>query len=87
MINDISAGNLDDQMLMTVGKYVVPYIAMHMQGTPRLQDQPQHQDPFAEISFSFLKYKLAMQQVSTMSSWIQVLALGKSEQLPHPTTP
>lgn len=54
MINDISAGNLDDQMLMTVGKYAVPYIAMHMQGTPQnMQDQPQYQDPFAEISLFF----------------------------------
>ena len=54
MINDISAGNLDDQMLMTVGKYPVPYIAMHMQGTPQnMQDQPQYQDPFAEISLFF----------------------------------
>lgn len=54
MINDISAGNLDDQMLMTVGKYAVPYIAMHMQGTPQnMQNQPQYQDPFAEISLFF----------------------------------
>ena len=54
MINDISAGNLDDQMLTTVGNYAVPYIAMHMQGQPQnMQDQPKYQDPFAEISFFF----------------------------------
>lgn len=35
IINDISAGNLDDKMLETVAKYNVPYIMMHMRGTPQ----------------------------------------------------
>ena len=34
IINDISAGNLDDKMLKIVAKYNVPYIMMHMRGTP-----------------------------------------------------
>ena len=34
MINDISAGTSDEQMLSTVAAYDAPYIAMHMQGTP-----------------------------------------------------
>jgi len=34
MINDISAGNLDDQMFETIGKLQVPYIIMHMKGNP-----------------------------------------------------
>jgi dihydropteroate synthase len=34
IINDISAGSMDNKMLETVGKLQVPYIAMHMQGTP-----------------------------------------------------
>lgn len=34
MVNDISAGNLDDDMLATVGRLKLPYIAMHMRGTP-----------------------------------------------------
>lgn len=34
MINDISAGVLDQQMMETVGKYNVPYIMMHMRGKP-----------------------------------------------------
>ena len=39
MINDISAGNLDDKMLETVVKYNVPYIMMHMRGTPETMQQ------------------------------------------------
>ncbi|NJB37385.1 dihydropteroate synthase [Croceivirga sp. JEA036] len=35
LINDISAGQLDDNMLPTVADYQVPYIAMHMRGTPQ----------------------------------------------------
>ena len=35
IINDISAGLLDDTMLTVVGKNKVPYIMMHMRGTPQ----------------------------------------------------
>ena len=35
IINDISAGLLDDTMLAVVGKNRVPYIMMHMRGTPQ----------------------------------------------------
>lgn len=35
IINDISAGNLDEKMLETVAKLQVPYIMMHMKGTPQ----------------------------------------------------
>lgn len=35
MINDIAAGNLDENMLETVAKLQVPYIMMHMRGTPK----------------------------------------------------
>lgn len=35
VINDISGGQLDDKMLQTVANYQVPYIAMHMRGTPQ----------------------------------------------------
>ena len=34
MVNDISAGLLDDNMVATVAHLKVPYIAMHMRGTP-----------------------------------------------------
>jgi dihydropteroate synthase len=35
MVNDISAGTLDPQMAATVARLEVPYIAMHMRGTPK----------------------------------------------------
>jgi len=34
-VNDISAGQLDEEMIKTVAEQKVPYIAMHMRGTPQ----------------------------------------------------
>jgi dihydropteroate synthase len=39
MINDISAGLLDQKMLETVGQLQVPYIMMHMRGNPQTMQQ------------------------------------------------
>ena len=41
IINDISAGALDDRMFETIAALNVPYVLMHMQGTPRtMQENP-----------------------------------------------
>lgn len=51
MVNDISAGTLDEAMLAIVAKLGVPYIAMHMQGTPRtMQVDPRYADVAAEVT-------------------------------------
>jgi dihydropteroate synthase len=39
IINDVSGGNLDELMFETVAKYGVPYILMHMRGTPATMTQ------------------------------------------------
>jgi dihydropteroate synthase len=39
MVNDISAGNLDPKMFEVVGRAGVPYVMMHMQGTPQTMNQ------------------------------------------------
>ena len=54
LINDISAGNLDDNMLETIAKYNVPYIMMHMRGTPQtMQSLTNYEDIVKEILFYF----------------------------------
>ena len=54
MINDISAGNLDDKMLETIANYNVPYIMMHMRGTPEtMQKMTSYEDIVKEILFYF----------------------------------
>lgn len=39
MVNDISGGDLDSKMIQTVAKLQVPYIIMHMRGTPKTMTQ------------------------------------------------
>lgn len=54
LINDISAGNLDSQMLATAAQLNVPYIAMHMKGTPQtMQEETIYQDLIPEILYYF----------------------------------
>lgn len=54
IINDISAGILDDKMLETIAKYNVPYIMMHMRGTPQtMQTMTSYENVVKEILFYF----------------------------------
>ncbi len=50
IVNDISGGMLDDKMFETVALLGIPYILMHMQGTPQtMQQNPSYQDVVKEI--------------------------------------
>lgn len=54
IINDISAGLLDENMLETVAKLQVPYIMMHMKGTPKtMQSLANYDDLLKEMNFYF----------------------------------
>lgn len=54
LINDISAGNLDKNMLQTVANLQVPYIMMHMKGTPQnMKAQANYKNIMKEIIFYF----------------------------------
>jgi dihydropteroate synthase len=54
IINDISAGNLDEKMMDVVAKYKVPYIMMHMRGTPQtMQSHTNYENIVKEIVFYF----------------------------------
>ena len=54
IINDISAGNLDDKMLEIIAQYNVPYIMMHMRGTPKtMQTMTNYLDIVKEMLFYF----------------------------------
>ena len=50
IINDISAGNLDDNMLKVISNFKCPYIMMHMKGNPEtMQKNPNYDNPTKEI--------------------------------------
>lgn len=54
LINDISAGNLDEKMLEVIAKNNVPYIMMHMRGTPQtMQTQTNYEHLINEIATYF----------------------------------
>ena len=54
MVNDISAGEMDDEMFPTIARLGVPYIAMHMKGTPQtMQINPQYEHFLKEIFYFF----------------------------------
>jgi dihydropteroate synthase len=54
MINDISGGSLDKNMFKTVAELQVPYILMHLQGTPQtMQQHTSYDDLIKDIFFYF----------------------------------
>lgn len=53
MINDISGGELDERMFDTVAQLRVPYIMMHMRGTPQTMQQ---QTGYEDVAADLLKY-------------------------------
>lgn len=59
IVNDISAGTLDPMLIPTVAELQVPYILMHIQGTPQtMQLQPEYNDVATEV-LDFLSQKVA----------------------------
>jgi dihydropteroate synthase len=54
IINDISAGQMDGQMFTTIARLGVPYIIMHMKGTPQdMQVNPQYGHFLKEVFYYF----------------------------------
>lgn len=50
MINDISAGDMDKEMFSTIADLQIPYVMMHMQGTPQtMQKNPKYENIVKDI--------------------------------------
>ena len=58
IINDISAGEMDSRMFSTVAKLGVPYIIMHMKGTPQTMQQAPHYDNLVKEIFQYFARKI-----------------------------
>ena len=58
IINDISGGELDKDMFATVARLQVPYVLMHMQGTPQDMQQRPHYDSLLEDVFLYFARKV-----------------------------
>ena len=58
IINDISGGEIEPEILEVISSYRVPYILMHMKGIPvNMQNNPEYDDVFKEV-MSFFAYKI-----------------------------
>lgn len=56
IVNDISAGELDPQMITTVAELGLPYVAMHMRGTPAtMQSMTDYDDIVEEVHQYFVQ--------------------------------
>lgn len=58
IINDISAGEMDAGMFPTVARLRVPYVMMHMQGTPQDMQQAPHYDNLVREVFMYFARKV-----------------------------
>lgn len=62
IINDVSAGNLDDKMIPVVGSFKAPYIMMHMKGTPQNMQQFTNYDDVMQEMIYYFSDKIAQAQ-------------------------
>lgn len=83
IINDISAGEIDDEMIDVVAKFDAIYIMMHMQGTPQtMQLNPNYTDVVAEV-YSFLSNKIDYCKTKKLNKIIIDLGFGFGKTLEH----
>lgn len=59
IVNDISAGSLDENMMRTVAQLRVPYIMMHMKGTPKTMQSLAHYDDLVKEILFYFSEKIA----------------------------
>ena len=71
IVNDISAGEMDANMFSTVAKLQVPYVMMHMKGTPQnMQQNPTYENVVTDLLYYFSKkiaelHKLGVNDIIT----------------------
>lgn len=58
IVNDISAGTMDADMIATVAGLHVPYVLMHMQGTPETMQSAPHYDDVTKEVLDFFIFKV-----------------------------
>ncbi len=83
IINDISGGNMDDNMLAVVAKHQIVYVIMHMQGTPQtMQINPFYQNVVEEVK-TFYRNKIEACEQRGFDKLIIDLGFGFGKTLEH----
>tara|TARA_R110000787_G_scaffold12665_3_gene40688 strand:- start:991 stop:1812 length:822 start_codon:yes stop_codon:yes gene_type:complete len=83
LINDISGGTMDSNMFETVAKLQVPYILMHMKGTPQnMQKNPRYENVTTELMSFFAEQIFKLRQLKLNDVLIDV-GFGFGKTLEH----
>lgn len=83
LVNDISAGKMDDTLYPTVAKLGVPYVLMHMQGAPQtMQRAPHYEDAVTEV-LDFLLAELGRLRALGIKDVILDPGFGFGKSLAH----
>jgi dihydropteroate synthase len=83
LVNDISAGSMDEKMFKTIAKLQVPYIFMHMQGIPKtMQNNPVYDDVVKDVLFYFSK-KISELRDLGINDMISDVGFGFGKTLEH----
>lgn len=83
IVNDISAGDLDNNMLPIVADCKLPYIAMHMKGSPaNMQTDPEYDDLRYEI-FNYFAKKIEQMEMLGLNDIIIDPGFGFGKTLDH----
>lgn len=81
MVNDISAGILDPMMFESVGKLGVPYIMMHMRGTPQTMQQMSNYSNITKEVYSYFSERIHLARKHQIKDLIIDLGFGFSKTL------
>lgn len=83
IVNDISAGTMDARLWSIVAQWKVPYVCMHMQGTPdTMQIDPRYFDVVEEIA-SFFKTKISLLHAAGIEQVILDPGFGFGKTISH----
>jgi len=83
IINDISSGRMDENMMDTIAVYEAPYIIMHMKGTPSdMQLNPVYEDVVTEV-FDFLSERVILCKEAGITDVIIDTGFGFGKSLEH----
>lgn len=79
IVNDISAGHLDNEMLKVVGRHQAPYVMMHMRGTPQNRQQFTYYDNLEREVLDYFSERIAVARAAGINDIILDPGFGFSK--------
>ena len=83
IINDISGGSLDANMFKTIGELQVPYILMHLKGTPQNMQQNPTYDNVVRDLLNYFSEKILLLKKEKVNDIIVDVGFGFSKTMDH----